>query len=296
MNQISEAFGGEADLIMGVRCIRCGYDLRGINEKGTCPECGFGNELSHSLFRKIGDLVWGRKICRGAGMIAWGLIVSVLAILCMLGIDVFARREWGYEIVAMVVEMMFVIFALPAICLMMVGIWFFCSYSEWAKAMSPWIVSTWLLRCCAMYVAGYVLVSGYCFIDRHFMHTGVAESMMLTVGSSLLPVCVLVMAVGLLVIVRRLNPRFGMYGHSRRRTMFVSAVIIIWGTAILWLPILAWVFQGQSEYLDSLVTFLIGGIFIIVLFAIFVFVIDALFQIRRALRVVLQVKKCCELE
>ncbi|QQE12272.1 hypothetical protein JD969_02015 [Planctomycetota bacterium] len=44
-----------------VTCFTCGYDLRGIEREGRCPECGFDVEKSEYCFDRYDDL---RKMSR----------------------------------------------------------------------------------------------------------------------------------------------------------------------------------------------------------------------------------------
>lgn len=71
---VEESFGA------GLRCVACGYDVRGIPE-AQCPECGFGYDhaairttASHALQLRSEDL-------RKASRWAWVAIVFVLAAL-----------------------------------------------------------------------------------------------------------------------------------------------------------------------------------------------------------------------
>jgi len=62
-----------------VECIKCGYNLRGLNRSGRCPECG--TEISPSM---RGDLLkfaapdWLRKVKLGADLMYYGIGVGII--------------------------------------------------------------------------------------------------------------------------------------------------------------------------------------------------------------------------
>jgi len=64
-----------------VACIRCGYDLRGIEVKGTCPECGGAALESLAASRSITKREVAALICRILAL--WLGVRSVLQVLLM---------------------------------------------------------------------------------------------------------------------------------------------------------------------------------------------------------------------
>lgn len=61
-------------------CRKCGYNLRGLNEKNRCPECGVSVGLStRGDLLRFGDPRWVETLARGLNLILWGLVVSILA-------------------------------------------------------------------------------------------------------------------------------------------------------------------------------------------------------------------------
>lgn len=71
-----------------VACRRCGYNLRGLQPLGRCPECAtpVGLSVQGDLLR-FADPDWLEKLARGISFILWGLAVSVL---CQAGAVVLA--------------------------------------------------------------------------------------------------------------------------------------------------------------------------------------------------------------
>jgi uncharacterized membrane protein len=57
-----------------VTCLKCGYDLRGNDPMGKCPECGLAIAVSRSATPEWRSLEHGRKI---------GLIYLIIAIVCL---------------------------------------------------------------------------------------------------------------------------------------------------------------------------------------------------------------------
>jgi hypothetical protein len=61
-------------------CRRCGYNLRGLNHAGRCPECGTPVGLScHGDLLRFADPAWLAKLARGASFVLWGVLVALLA-------------------------------------------------------------------------------------------------------------------------------------------------------------------------------------------------------------------------
>lgn len=62
-------------------CLRCGYDLRGLGDRGNCPECGLavalsavpGDELRHAPPRWLASLAWG------TGLVMAAMVFAVVA-------------------------------------------------------------------------------------------------------------------------------------------------------------------------------------------------------------------------
>jgi hypothetical protein len=65
-------------------CWHCGYNLRGLTPDRTCPECGLAIErtLNQDLIRA--DPAWLRRVARGAALLKVGLLLLLLACLCLL--------------------------------------------------------------------------------------------------------------------------------------------------------------------------------------------------------------------
>jgi hypothetical protein len=66
-------------LLQDVKCRRCGYNLRGLNHAGRCPECGTPAGLScHGDLLRFADPAWVEKLARGARLIVWGVLISII--------------------------------------------------------------------------------------------------------------------------------------------------------------------------------------------------------------------------
>jgi hypothetical protein len=66
-------------LSQDVKCRRCGYNLRGLHHAGRCPECGTPVGLScHGDLLRFADPLWLDKLARGALLIVWGVLISIV--------------------------------------------------------------------------------------------------------------------------------------------------------------------------------------------------------------------------
>jgi hypothetical protein len=71
-------------IVVDLPCRQCGYNLRGLNELGSCPECGSaaadslrGDSLRFAAPKYLAVLVQGAKL------IWWSIAVVLLAIICV---------------------------------------------------------------------------------------------------------------------------------------------------------------------------------------------------------------------
>lgn len=72
---------GVSTLDADLTCLNCGYNLRGVEEAGVCPECGI--DIGTTLRRdRLSDapLPWRRRLAWGARLWHWGSIVAVLGL------------------------------------------------------------------------------------------------------------------------------------------------------------------------------------------------------------------------
>ena len=69
---------GVPTLADNVECLNCGYNLRGIDPGGVCPECGAGVATSLRLDR-LGEVppAFRRRLVWGAGLLHWGVLLSI---------------------------------------------------------------------------------------------------------------------------------------------------------------------------------------------------------------------------
>lgn len=70
-------FSGQVDF--DCPCRRCGYNLRGLDALGRCPECGTPVGLSaHGDLLRFADPKWLQTISSGLSLVLWGVLVSML--------------------------------------------------------------------------------------------------------------------------------------------------------------------------------------------------------------------------
>jgi len=71
-------------------CRRCGYDLRGSSDRGTCPECGAafdfhtGVGLARPGERDAPTLTWMDRVSRYGNVMFWGFIALTILSLFLL--------------------------------------------------------------------------------------------------------------------------------------------------------------------------------------------------------------------
>ena len=73
-----DACGGGAPAV--VLCRKCGYDLRGCDAAGRCPECGTPVALSATPdLLRFADPAWASKLGRGVRFILWGTLAAIVS-------------------------------------------------------------------------------------------------------------------------------------------------------------------------------------------------------------------------
>jgi hypothetical protein len=66
-------------VLQDARCRRCGYNLRGLNHAGRCPECATPVGLScRGDLLRFSDPTWVERLARGARLIVWGALIWVV--------------------------------------------------------------------------------------------------------------------------------------------------------------------------------------------------------------------------
>ncbi len=72
-------------LSLNLPCVTCGYELRGLQKGGMCPECGTAiqRSLSGDLL-SAADPAWLRTIARGQRFIARGFMVALISMLTVI--------------------------------------------------------------------------------------------------------------------------------------------------------------------------------------------------------------------
>jgi hypothetical protein len=80
MDQVSSAMPDTtAPIGEGLKCTRCGYNLRGLATDGLCPECGTKITRSvHGNLLRYADPDWLGKLRLGSTLMLWNTLMSML--------------------------------------------------------------------------------------------------------------------------------------------------------------------------------------------------------------------------
>ena len=79
MNGGADATGARLAVEADVLCLRCGYNLRGLDIAGTCPECGCPVADSMHFPFSAADAQWLASVRDGAVWLWWCLLLIALA-------------------------------------------------------------------------------------------------------------------------------------------------------------------------------------------------------------------------
>src|SRR3712207_6504137 len=86
--------GGGRAAAAGVLCRKCGYDLRGCDAAGRCPECGTAVALSaRPDLLRFADPAWVSKLGRGVRFILWGALAAIVS--AVVGVFAFGETLLG---------------------------------------------------------------------------------------------------------------------------------------------------------------------------------------------------------
>ncbi len=83
-----------------IDCRACGYNLRGGDPQGTCPECGaaVGFSLVGDLL-KFADPVWVRTLAAGSGWIIASVVVTIAVALLFIAVAIAAGGSGGDDVI-----------------------------------------------------------------------------------------------------------------------------------------------------------------------------------------------------
>lgn len=98
-------------------CERCGYDLEGLRQAGTCPECGnrYDKRKRDGIARHRSSPATARPTSKSAAMRALALLVaSLLTAVGGLAMGIVAEKTWGPIIVMGMIALLLAMGALAS--------------------------------------------------------------------------------------------------------------------------------------------------------------------------------------
>jgi hypothetical protein len=105
------ALDTEGRIAGDLSCLKCGYNLRGLEPNSACPECGTAiGRSAHGDLLRFCDPEWVRRLASGANWISAGIICSILGGGAAGGIGAatgLARGGWPASPVAAIISAVF---------------------------------------------------------------------------------------------------------------------------------------------------------------------------------------------
>lgn len=151
VDQLTPTHPSASTLEADVLCLRCRYNLRGIDRAGNCPECGYLVADTLTVIALFPDLGWLRRLRIGIEFAIASQIVAVLMIFV-------TPLAGGFEVLWVVTLLL-----LPA-GLALVGAWLF-STPEPSKAD---MTERYVARSCAVALMAFWLITlGASLIVEH---------------------------------------------------------------------------------------------------------------------------------
>ncbi|MBI4719375.1 MAG: hypothetical protein HY763_16390 [Planctomycetes bacterium] len=87
-------------------CTRCGYNLRGLDPQGRCPECGEAIALSlRGDLLAYADPQWLARVRSGIGLLLWNIVLAILVPFTAIPLPGMAFARTFGQILAQAVEL-----------------------------------------------------------------------------------------------------------------------------------------------------------------------------------------------
>lgn len=202
-----------------VTCRQCGYNLNGLSPTGMCPECGLEIAMSLQSDRlAFADPQWVDTLAKGAKLLAWWLILSIVLGMVLGGVlEAVSANDPQVQAVAQSA------FALVGMIITVAAVW-------WLTTPEPreWEQETSTSRTLARY--GYAAALVFSVLALAAL---AASPVAASVGDFLSGLCSLVGIFALFVYMRRLALRIPDESLAKQTWIVMWGLVITMGIAIV---------------------------------------------------------------
>lgn len=157
-----------SDVTANIACRSCGYNLRGVDREGLCPECGTSVEWSLRGFQlRFADRRWLKKLCRGSQ-----LVVTSMTLLFEVGgiIALFALLPFGTSYrstVTNILEILGFVWISSVLLMHVTGVWYMTLPEPNVQESRRILIVRRVTRMVTVIAAGYFAIV---LVDRDVSH------------------------------------------------------------------------------------------------------------------------------
>jgi hypothetical protein len=234
-----------------IHCIFCGYNLRGLDPAGRCPECGRPIAASHRGDRLAhADPAWLRKLRFGASLKLWNIVLTIL--------------------LGMIAGIVIVVMGLPIIITLLIGLagallglWAtYCITAQeprTALTEDPVSLRKFIRLCAIMAFVGAIIhgLDDVIAMPSGFSGPGAISYFLISVIASLAGVVVIVVE---LVYFRRFALRAPDVALARSTRTLIWGLGITWGLTAVGGVVFAAVMASQAAAAAGPVAITPGGV------------------------------------